>query len=871
MFQRFVRVIGAIGAVWMIGCVRVRADAGAAEPAAYDLDVWRSANEVTLSRVRQIFQTPDGYIWFSTVAGAVRFDGVNFTTFDLKSGALGDNEIWAMREATDGTIWIGTVGGGITRYRDGVFKRFTHADGLADDVIRQIDIDASGALWIGTLRGVSRFANGVFTNFTVKDGLASDTVPAISASSAEGVFTVSGGRVQKLEGARFVSADADWPNRRSRALSLRSGRDGALWVTYENGQVNRFAHGVATAIPVEDSTDARDSFVYSDSHGTVWMGARDGLRRLTEGTFRRYQPPGVSTPLRGILGMGEDREGGLWFGFESSGLGRLEAAHFRTISVEEGLAERATRAVFQDHRGDIWIGTASGPARYRDGKVTNFPTVNGVPIPVVTGFGEDAAGTLWFAAGGMILQVHDDTVAPMPGWKPSADIKGFYRDRENRMWVTTDGDGLYVFDQGRWTRFRTRDGLPSNSVRGIIETKDGSIWITTFGGGISRYVDGKFTNYSTQQGLGSNRVVALRELPDGSLWFGTRGGITRWQNGRFRNFDVDDGLPVNFVSAIIDDGAGQLWFTSDRGIFRVAIDDFEAVATGRRPRVTAVTYGAADGLRTTAFMAGHEPSSWRTPEGLLLFPSLDGLVIVDPKTRMSNHVVPPVHIERVTINRSPISLDGTADIAPGRGDVQIDYTALCFTAPDRVRFRYQLEGFDSEWVDANTRRFAYYGSLPPGKYTFRVIACNNDGVWNNTGATISFRLRPHFYDTLWFYALCGVFVIGSVCGFYVLRLRQAEAHKARLQREVAEAVANMKLLRGMLPICASCKRVREDSGYWQQIETYIRDHSDTEFTHGLCPECIRRLYPVGVDAAAPEPSADRATENPEPPAELDLR
>lgn len=838
----------------------------------YDLDVWRSANEVTLSRVRQIMQTPDGYVWFSSVAGAVRFDGVSFTTFDLKNGALGDNEIWTMREAADGTIWIGTVGGGLSRYQKGVFTRLTRADGLADDVVRHIDIDARGVVWVGTLRGVSRFADGKFTNFTTKDGLASDAVPAISADSAEGVLVITGGRIQRLEGDRFVPADTDWPNRRSRALSLHGGRDGALWITYENGEVNRVSHGTATAVPVEDSIEARDSFVHTDSQGRVWMGARDGLRLLQDGTFRRYQPPGVSTRFRGILGIGEDREGGLWLGFETDGLARLQPGQFRTISVEEGLVERATRAVFQDHRGDIWIGTAGGPARYRNGQVTNFPTVNGVPIPVVTGFGEDAEGTVWFAAGGMILQLHDDVVSPLPGWKPSADIKGFYRDRENRMWVTTDGDGLYVFDQGHWKRFRMRDGLPSNSIRGVIETKDGAIWISTFGGGVSRYADGKFTNYSAKQGLGNDRVVAMRELPDGSVWFATRGGITRWQNGRFRNFDVNDGLPVNFVSAIVDDGAGQLWFTCDHGIFRVPVDDFEAVATGRRRHVTPVIYGADDGLRTTSFMAGHEPSSWRTPEGLLLFPSLDGLVIVDPKHKASNVVVPPVHIERVTINRAPVAQDGPADIAPGRGEVQIDYTALCFSAPERVKFRYQLEGFDSEWVEAGTRRFAYYGSLPPGQYTFRVIACNNAGVWNTTGATISFRLRPHFYDTVWFYALGGICLVGAVRGFYVLRLRRVEAHQARLQREVADAIANMKVLRGMLPICASCKRVREDSGYWQQIETYIRDHSETEFTHGLCPECIRRLYPIGLDAAPPEPPpVDRGTEKPEPPPTLDLR
>ncbi len=872
MFFRSRRAVGAvIAALSIVYCCRAAGSVPGESPV-YDLDVWREANEVTVSRVRQIFQTPDGYVWFSTVAGAVRFDGARFTTFDLQSGALGDNEIWAMCADPAGAIWIGTVGGGLTRYQNGAFTRFTQADGLPDDVVRQVDIDPKGTLWVATMRGVGRREHAVFRVFTTKDGLGSDSVMAISAASGSGVFVIAGGRVQRLDGARFATVDENWPARPSRALALRSGRDGSLWISYENGAVNHLVHGEISAVPVENGIEARDSFVYEDVHGTVWMGARDGLRRLEGGTFRRFQPPGVSEPLNGILSMANDREGGLWLGFESAGLARLQPAQFRTVSTAEGLAEKATRAVFQDHRGDIWVGTASGPSRYRAGTVTNFSTIDGVPIPVVTGLGEDAAGTLWFAAGGRVMWIRNDTVSAMPGWKRSADIKGFYRDSRNRMWVTTDGDGVYVYDAGQWSRVRMSDGLPSNHVRGVIETRDGAMWMTTFGGGISRWKDGKFTNYSVAQGLGSDRVVAVHELTDGSLWFATRGGITRLQDGHIRNFDVHDGLPVNFVSAIVDDGHGALWFTCDRGIFRVAVDDFEAVATGRRSRLMPTLYGANDGLRSTAFMAGHEPSGWRARDGRLLFPSLNGLVIVDPSNMIRNAIVPPVHIERVVINRAPVALDRAADIPPGRGEVEIDYTAPSFAAPDRVRFQYQLEGFDSEWIDAGARRFAHYASLPAGNYTFRVRACNNDGVWNASGAAISFRLRPYFYRTPWFFVTCGVVLVGAIRGFYSLRLRRVEAHKARLQREVAEAVANMKVLRGMLPICASCKRVREDSGYWQQIETYIRDHSETEFTHGLCPECVRRLYPIdSTPPAGGAKAGGAANEKSDPPPELDLR
>jgi len=252
-------------------------------------------------------------------------------------------------------------------------------------------------------------------------------------------------------------------------------------------------------------------------------------------------------------------------------------------------------------------------------------------------------------------------------------------------------------------------------------------------------------------------------------------------------------------------------------------------------------------MKTTAFGAGVQPAAWTTVDGRLLFTSLKGLVVIDPRASFANPVVPPVYVESVLINKRPQAVDRSADIAAGAGELEIHYTALSYLVPEKVRFRYQLEGFEPDWVDAGTRRFAYYANLPSGQYRFRVMACNDDGVWNETGASFAFRLRPHFDRTVGFYLLCGAALALLVGVSYKFRVRQLEARERELQRKVSEAVAKIRVLSGLLPICAICKKVRDDRGYWNQIETYLREHSDTEITHGLCPECLRRMYPEFAD------------------------
>jgi ligand-binding sensor domain-containing protein len=857
-------------AAFAVAVLALAPDTGRAAPAktgqtvafaGYGLDFWHESEGLPASRVRRIVQTRDGYLWLGTAGGAVRFDGVSFTLFNIQTGSLKDDEVWALRETRDGGLWIGTLGGGATRFSQGTFTTYTKATGLLDDVIRNIDEDTDGSVWFATTSGVNHYAQGAFTAYTTKQGLAGDVVIRIVARTKAGVFVVAGNRLQRLTGDRFVTEDRLARPEEGRISSLTTGRDGSLWIVFEDGLVKQLKDDVVSTYPLAGGLSARGGSLCEDADGNVWLGSLGGLLRLSEGQFRRVLSESENARLGTVLCLCGDEEGNLWLGLEINGLARLRRTQFMTLTAEDGLPNDSTRTVFQDRTGTIWIGTAAGFAGWSGGQVRSYRELDGTPLSTVTSFAEDSDGTLWVGAGGRLFKLRDGKLTRDPAWKGVFDIKAIYCDRLGRMWIGTDGEGLFEYDGDKWTVLRTQDGLASDQIRGVLCDRQGVLWVLTMGNGISRYADGKFTTYTVKDGLSSNRMLTALEDDDGTLWFGTRFGLNRYRDGKFLSYGARDGLFSSFVSGLADDGRGNLWLSCGQGIFRVSKADFAAQAAGRIKTLRSVTYGIADGMNTTAFSAGVQRTAWRTTDGRLLFCSLKGLVVVDPGHLFSNSHMPSVHIESVLVDRRLLPAGSQAVLPAGRGEVEIHYTALSYLAPTKLVFKYRLEGFDSDWVDAGTRRFAHYTNLPPGDYRFRVIACNDSGVWNTEGDSFAFLLKPHFHQTVWFYLLCGLAVLLLFGIIYGVRLKQLKANERTLQRRVAEEVAKVKVLSGLLPICSNCKKVRDDKGYWNQLESYLKKHSDTTITHSFCPDCMRALFPevaaevLGTESPAPAPKA----------------
>ena len=821
----------------------------------YGIDTWNTANDQPLLRIRALTQTHDGYLWLGTANALMRFDGVNFTSFGISTGSLKDDEVISLVEDDEGALWIGTFCGGLTRYMDGTFTTYTTEDGLPDNSITRLDKDREGNIWVATPRGVACYSDGTFTVYSTEEGLPDSYIVVLCAQCPEGIFASDGIRVYRLNEGRFEVVEGLIDKSDGHLSNMTSGPDGALWLSLEHFGMKRWKDGELSSFTLKADTFGGSGSIYEDPMGTVWCAARNSLVRHKNGTLDSMS----DSRLGRIVSMTSDNEGNLWLGTEANGLARVRKVAVRMLTTEDGLPENSTRCVFKDQHGDLWVGTYYGFARISDDEITAFREFkDGQAIHTVTSISQDGTGRLWLATRGALSVMENDQLVPIPGWDDVYDIKVIYRDAQDNMWIGTDGNGLFKWTDGSFEAFRTKEGLANNQIRSILCDRQGNMWIGTCGG-LSLYKDGKFTNYTPRDGLGGVRVMALCEDRDGILWVATRKGLSRFMDGRFSTIREENGLPHEYIYNVIDDGYGNFWLSSSKGISRVSRNELHACADGKKEHIEVTSLGYRDGLRAASLIAGTQPNACIGDSGELLFCSLDGLVMVNPANQTVNRKPPPVLIERVMINNQEKPVNQPVRLSPGSGEVEIHYTALSFTAPEKVRFKYKLEGIDTDWVDAGSRRFVYYASLPPGSYCFRVMACNNDGVWNETGDSYAFKLPPYFHQTIWFPLMLFLLIVVLAGVSYRLRIRRMQAHERELQKCVDEAIDQVKALSGLLPICGNCKNIRDDEGYWNSIESYMGDHADVEFTHSLCPECIKSLYPEMADEILSEMKAQQTT------------
>jgi ligand-binding sensor domain-containing protein len=834
---------------------RGEADPQDREPRWRESDVWRQPEGLPQDSVLTILQTRDGYVWVGTRDGLSRFDGVRFTTFDArKQDQLRENEVWALAEGGDGSLWIGVYGGGLSRRKDGRFTVYTTRDGLADDFVRMLALGADGALWIGMDRGVSRFQDGRFRNYTEKDGLLPGNVMAILAAPDGSVLVATQNTLQRLVGERFEPVVLPSPGLPplGRIDVLRLDRRGALWIGTTDGLL-RVAAGRTTRFTTADGLSS-DSIrlLHEDAAGRLWVATSRGLDR--------YQGETAATPFanesmaRDLAALQSDREGGLFVGRRGGGLGRFHRGVFRAYTPDDGLPDSETTAVLPDRGGVTWIGTPSGLRVLHAGRITALGEASGLPSSAVMSLTLDKAGSLWVGTyEGLFRSTRPVACPPRacdPLFRPvrgdavlAGPIRVVLEDRSGTVWIGTDRSGLVRYEQGRVTRFTAATGLASNAIRALAEGPDGTLWIGSKGGGLDRLEKGAFTTFTQADGLPNNSVQDLYMDADQALWIATRQGLTRYRDGRFITYTVNDGLHTNHVYSFVEDDRGDLWMTSASGVFRVAKRQLDDFALGRIPSVTSTVYRREHGLPTAMAAVGTHPGAAKGADGRLWFALVGGLAVADPRSLATNALPPPVLVEEVRADGRLLDPAAPADVPPGRGELLFRYTALSFEAPKGVAFKYRLEGFDRDWVDAGTARVAQYTNMPPGRYRFRVVARNSDGVWNEQGAEVALTLAPHVYETGWFYAAVALALLLAGAGTQRLRVRRSKARERELSVRVEEALAEVKVLSGLLPICASCKQIRDDKGDWSQMEEYIHEHSEAQFSHGICPNCAEKLYP----------------------------
>ncbi len=743
---------------------------------------WQADSGLPQNSVLAIAQTPDGYVWLGTEDGLVRFDGVRFTLFDQRAiPGLRSNEIRALLVDHAQNLWIGTHGGGLTCLSHGKFKVLDARSGLSSDSILALYEDRVGALWIGTDGGgLIQLKDGKFRTFRKTDGLADDAVFSISGDDAGTLWIGTHGGLSRFAEGKFTTLgtkdglDSDY----IRCTYVDRHRN--VWIGTNDGGVNRLAMGAIAHFARKDGlTSDTILSIYEDRAGTMWFGTLDGgLNRFSNGKFASLtQKEGLSSV--GVWSILEGREGELWVGGAGGGLDCLKDAVFTTIGTREGLPTDLVLPVYEDRDGALWMGSDHGLTKWQDGHMTLFTTQDGLPDNLVFSITQDIPGTIWAGTSKGLAKLENGrfVTTGFGSGIPNNFVMSTYADRDGTLWFGNRA-GLHHFDGKAFTTYNTHNGLTNNFVLSIYQASDGAIWVGTNGGGLNKLENGKFSSYTTHDGLSNDIVWSIHGEPDGTLWLGTNGGgLNRFRAGKFTNYTTANGLFDDVVFEILDDRLGQLWMSSDKGVFAVRKDELEALAQRRRRTISSTVYGINEGMRSRECNGGFQPAGWRTKRGLLCFPTVKGLVMVDP-ARLARRQAPPlVAIERVVVDQNEIDMDAPADLPPGRGKLDFQFTGLSFEAPEKIRFRYILEGFDKEWTGAGTRRTAYYTNIPPGHYRFRVMASNQDQVWSPAGASVSLTLEPHFYQTWTFF----LFLIGVVAAvgygahkLHVRHLRQRQ-------------------------------------------------------------------------------------------------
>lgn len=762
--------------------------------------IWQDQHGLPRNNVNTMVRTRDGYLWLGNTDGIVRFDGVRFTAFDpINTPEIGAGGVLSLLEDRAGDLWIGTDGSGLARRRGNQFTRYTQQDGLSNNHAMALLEDRTGRLWIGTDGGgLNLFQDGRFTNWTTKDGLPDNRIYAL-AEDAKGNLWIgtAGGLVRHYDGRFDVYTTANGlPHNFVQSLCWDSA--GRLWVGTDAGlsylRDEQFtAFGAREKLP-----NHRVWAILCDREGNIWAGfGASGLYRYKAGRFAACTTRD-GLPSNHIQSLYQDPEGDLWVGTFADGVSQLRKGRLDLYTTADGLPHDMARAILQDAAGNMWIGTTGGLSRFREGSFTVWTTKDGLPADSIAALANDRAGNLWIGSRNGLARLRDGHVTTWNTTDGLAHnrIYPLLIDRADDLWIGTYGGGLNRFRDGRFEVYTTRDGLADNQVISLYEDRAGALWIGTRSGGVSRFRDGRFTNWTVKDGLASNHVLSFYEDRWGSLWIGTHGGgLNRLKDERLTIITTNNGLNENLAYQILsdtEDDSGDLWMSGNRGISRVSLKELNDFADGQSSKVNSFAYGVIDGLLSRECNWA-SPGGWRARDGRLWFPTTRGVAVIDPQRR--NSQPPLMAIEGVALERQPVPDGREVVVRPGQGNLEIHYTGLSWSRPQQLRFKYQMVGLDQSWVDAENRRTAYFSYLPPGEYTFRVIADNGEGVWNMQGQSLSIVVVPPFYRRWWFISLAALSISALVFLAFNRRMARMQKEHERQQSFSRQLISSQELER----------------------------------------------------------------------------
>ena len=767
------------------------------EGALFTFRCWQSEQGLPQDRVRALAQTRDGYIWVGTDDGLARFDGARFVSFGLPDG-LPSSPVRTLFGDSHGSLWIGSVGDGLIHWQAGHLTEFTMATGLPSDSIDALAEDNDGRIWIGTDSGLALWRDG---------------------------------RLIAFDPAREFSGKA--------ITALCKDRQGNMWVGATGAGVFEYHDGAFA--PLEDSATREllqdPHCILVDKAGQIWIGAGDDFVLCRDGDqWRPYRIP-RHLARSYVSSLAEQPDGSVWAGSTSEGLFEFKDRKMTAINASSGLSDNSVETLLADRDGNLWAGTDTGLNLLRQRDLFAFDQRQGLGYGAVDGLAEIAPGQVWVGKPGdgvyewdgesfsHVMSADLSVVGPQINvllkskdggcWiagkygllyfktpektadkarlftLPGLNIISLCEAGNGALWVGTSEGKLFRLENDAWQEQTNLD----HPITAIAAAPNGVIWVGTEGDGVYRFDSRGITHWDTENGLLSDLVRTLYvDNSDRSLWIGTAGGgLSCLRQGRITTVTTREGLPDNTISEILDDDKGRLWLGSNRGIACLGKEELEELIAGKIGAVYPQVFGRAEGMLSEECAGGFCPAGLKTASGRLWFPTLKGLVVVDPGVHLSKLPEPAVLLEQISVDgvrHSPFSpsisptapqdklpdLTGTKDqvlnLGPGRHSIEFQYTAIGFDSPERIRFRYRLHGLDPDWVEAGNRRVAFYSYVPPGNYRFQVIACNADGLWNDTGATIGLTISKFFWQTWWFagfLSLTLLVLVGAGVRFIVKR------------------------------------------------------------------------------------------------------
>lgn len=757
----------------------------------YKITFFSNNEGLPIKGALSIKQTSEGYFWIGTYNGLVRFDGVQmFVYSNANVENIQNNSFLSIYEDVDSSKWFGTLNG-LMHFSNKKWDLFSIDNGLPSELIETIFRDSKGILWVGTAKGVCYFENGKFTNEKLPDELKNVTVKNFfeDHTSKLWIATEQAGLYYRLNNS-FINYCAEKKLDINDVRTVCEDSRGNIWIgsnvglfkIKDNQEIERFS--------IENGLTSNDiKIVFEDSQNMIWVGTGIGLNKIYRGKISSFINS-EKFKKHHVTGIEEDFEGNIWVSTYDYGIYNLKGSKFNLFSSNENLQVDVINSVYIDQNNEILVGAKNGIFKFSNNRFSEFKTKKTLPDQTVRDVFRDSKGNLWISTiNGLVLETKNESILYNEKNGLSNNYVRFaYEDNNHNMWFGTE-NGLNYLENNKFKIYSRKEGLSNSYILSVFMDSENNVWIGTRDG-LNLLKDNKITSYYTKDGIAGNTIFKLYEDNQKNLWIGCNGGLTRYKNGEFQSVTTKHGLLAINAFQVIEDKNENFWISSVEGIFSISKSILNEIADKKGEIEEIKLYNNEDELDGNQCTANAR--NCISKNGNIWFATYNGLLMINPDSIPFNSVPPINKIEYLKVDNIEIPLSDKIVLPAKTQRIEIKFTGLSFTSPKNVKLKYMLVGFDTSWVSAEGRREAFYTSLPPKNYEFKVISSNNDGIWNHDAATLKFTQLQFFYTTWWFILLIIILLIGIISLIFYIRSREVIRRNNELEKMVHTRTAEIE-------------------------------------------------------------------------------